>query len=545
MTNWSSRSEALAPGAVALIAVLAAATAVALDAPTAAFSCLTVAVIASAVGLFAAARIADAVDRSIRVADALAAGDFEVRDLAFDQMGMAGRLSDSINDMADHIDAFVRESGAAMDTVRHNQYWRRILSQGMNGALLRASQTINDATDVIQERVESFNLSTSDFADTINQIVTSLIDGSKDMGDAASRMQAGAGSTDARAVSVVRASETATSDVQAVADAAGNLTASAEGIGGEIERSASIARSAVTRAEETGRIVAGLSAAAEKIGSVIGLIDQIAAQTNLLALNATIEAARAGETGRGFAVVAAEVKNLAEQTGRATGEISRHIGEVQSATRAAVDSIVGIGGTIAEIDAITGSMRSSIEAQIAATGHIARSVGNAFDGTRAVSDNIHGISDIARETASLADGILGRSGAIATEGDRLAQTVRDFLVTLRRGPLDRRHGHSERYPAGHKVDLRHGDTSETVVCIDVSINGARFTRAIDVAVGDRITISGEPGTFCPGVVKWVSEEELGIEFVAAELSERAVARLRDLVAAAKRRAVASEKRPAA
>jgi hypothetical protein len=225
--------------------------------------------------------------------------------------------------------------------------------------------------------------------------------------------------------------------------------------------------------------------------------------------------------------------NLAEQTGRATGEISQHIGEVQAATRAAVDSILGIGGTIAEIDAITGAMRTSIEAQINATSDIAQNVGNAFEGTRAVTSNIHGISEIARETATLAHGILDRTRSISAEGDRLAETVREFLVTLRRGPLDRRHGRAERVRTGHEVVVHCDGGDERAICVDVSLTGAKVTAVDGITVGDRLKLSGEPGVFCPCVVKWVRDDEFGVEFLAAELSEAAIARLRRLVGAAK------------
>ncbi|MDK9694777.1 MAG: methyl-accepting chemotaxis protein [Siculibacillus sp.] len=529
MTSSSSLYEAILPGALALLAIAAAAAAAAFGAPGAGLALLGVAGAAVGISMWNARRIAAGIDRSVAVARALAAGDFETRDLVYDQWGMIGRLSEAINDMADRLDAFVRESSAAMNAVRHNQYYRRILPHGMKGALLQASETINEATDMIQGRIEAFNCSTSEFADTINSIVDSLIDGSRTMGEAASRMGAGAGTTVERVTSVVRISDSASADVRTVAGSAAALSASAKGIGGEVDRSAAIARTAVARAEETGRIVSGLAQAAEKIGAVIDLIDQIAGQTNLLALNATIEAARAGEAGRGFAVVASEVKNLAEQTGRATGEISRHIGEVQAATRAAVDSILGIGGTIAEIDEITGAMRHSVEAQIAATGEIAQNVGNAFDGTRTVAENIHGISEIARETATLAHGILDRTRAISSEGERLAASVREFLVTLRRGPLDRRHGRAPRVPTGHRIEVHCDGTTENAVCVDVSVTGARITAVPNAVVGDRLELVGEPGTVCPCVVKWVGEEELGVEFLAAELSDKSITRLRRLV----------------
>jgi methyl-accepting chemotaxis protein len=475
--------------------------------------------------------MATGVDRAIRVADALGRGDFEVRDLDYDRRGQLGELTEAINDMADHIDAFVRESSAAMDAVRHNQYYRRILPAGMHGALLRASTTINEATDRIEERVEAFGVSTEDFAATINSIVETLTGSSRSMSEAAERMGDDAGHTDRDADTAASVSETATRDVQSVVDAADRLTTTARGIGDEIERSADIARSAVTRAEETGRIVSGLAAAAERIGTVSGLIDQIAHQTNLLALNATIEAARAGETGRGFAVVAAEVKTLADQTARATGEITRHVGEVQTATRAAVDSIVGIGGTIAEIDRITTTIRDSIAGQIDATDQIARSVGAVLDGTRGVARDIRGISGIARETAGRARGLGTTSAAISAEGDRLAETVRNFLVSLRRGPLDRRQGDAERVATGHGVEIHlSGGRVHRAECLDLSLTGGRYRGDVPgLTIDTELSISGEPGILVPGCVKWMKGNEFGVEFRTGILSDAAIERLNKLV----------------
>ena len=535
MMSSSSRSEALVPGIVGLAAIAGAATAVVFEARWAALGLLGLAAAATLAAIWVALHVRAGVTRAIVVCEALAKGDFEARDLVYDQRGVSGALSEAVNDMADHIDAFVRESSAAMDAVRHNLYWRRILPHGMHGALLRASQTINEATDTIQERVASFNVSTEDFAQTINSIVDSLITAAGGMGATATRMSTGAGVTDERAASVVGTSREAAADVRRVADATEQLSASARGIGDEVERSAAIARIAVARAEETGRIVAGLSSAAEKIGAVIGLIDQVAGQTNLLALNATIEAARAGEAGRGFAVVASEVKGLAEQTARATSEISHHIAEVQGATRAAVDSILGIGGTIAEIDAITGAMRGSIETQIAATTDIAHNIGNAFEGSQRVTDHIDGIGAIARETAELAAGLLGTSHAISSEGDRLSTTVRDFLARLRRGPLDRRQGTEPRVESGLVLDVLDNGRISRATCVDVSMSGAKLAGCShDIAVGDRLDLSSRTSAIrCPCLVRWVGDGVAGVEFITAELAPDTIEGLRALVAAAK------------
>lgn len=539
MTNSSSRFEAFAPGAAVILLLIGAVGALVAEMPTLALLFIAGAIIGAAIGLVLSLRLFGAIERSANVARALGKGDFETRDLVFDQWGQAGELAEAINDMADHIDAFVREASAAMEAVRLNRYYRRILPNGMHGALLRASNTINDATDMIQDRVEAFEASTDEFGATINSIVESLVGASSDMGGAATRLGEGASSTDQRAGDAASSSSMASSDVQRVAHAATQLTGSARDVGREIERSAAIAKDAVARAEETKRIVDGLSEAAEKIGTVIGLIEQVAGQTNLLALNATIEAARAGEAGRGFAVVAQEVKALASQTAAATSEITKHISDVQTATRAAVGSIIGIGGTIAEIDAITADMRGSIEAQIAATTEIAQGVSNASEGTRQVSDRISGITGIARETSALAQNLFSTSGTLSAEGDRLAVTVREFLVRLRRGPLDRRQA-AERVPGGHVVTIGSPRGKAKATCVDISMTGGRFAGELPpLMIGDEVHITGETDIDLPATIRWIRGSEVGVEFRLAEMKAAASERLRKLVSRGKTVAAAA------
>jgi methyl-accepting chemotaxis protein len=179
----------------------------------------------------------------------------------------------------------------------------------------------------------------------------------KDVSDAVSKMRTTAESmTDTasgaaeRAQTVAKASNAATVNVQAVAGASEELAASVQEIGRQLENSTRIASEATEQAKSTNKLVEGLSAATEKIGTVVRLINDIAEQTNLLALNATIEAARAGEAGRGFAVVAAEVKTLANQTAKATEEIGAHISAVQSVTGESVTAIRSIVETIDKIN---------------------------------------------------------------------------------------------------------------------------------------------------------------------------------------------------
>jgi methyl-accepting chemotaxis protein len=230
---------------------------------------------------------------------------------------------------------------------------------------------------------------------------------------------------------VSSAATEASSNVQTVASAAEELSSSIHEISRQVSRSAQIAGDAVSEAERTDVIVRGLADAAQRIGDVVNLINDIAAQTNLLALNATIEAARAGDAGKGFAVVANEVKSLANQTAKATEEITGQISAVQSATGNAVTAIQGIGQTIGQINEIATTIASAVEEQGAATQEIARNVHQAATGTHEVTVNIAGVSDAAIETGNSAHDVLNASTTLSREANALKGIVQTFLGQLR------------------------------------------------------------------------------------------------------------------
>ena len=272
---------------------------------------------------------------------------------------------------------------------------------------------------------------TRNFENVIGEIVQTV-------SSASTQLEASAGSLSATAerarevtATVASASEEASANVQSVASATEELSSSVTEISRQVQESARMASGAVGQARSTNDRVSELSKAAARIGDVVELINTIAGQTNLLALNATIEAARAGEAGRGFAVVASEVKALAEQTAKATGEISQQITGIQGATQELVSAIKEISGTIERLAEISSAIAAAVEEQGAATQEISRNVQQAARGTQQVSSNVTDVQRGAGETGAASSQVLSAAQSLSGDSKRLRVEVGKFLESVR------------------------------------------------------------------------------------------------------------------
>jgi methyl-accepting chemotaxis protein len=360
-------------------------------------------VVVSGASLLIGRSISKALSAMVRAMTRLAGGDFT---LAIPSLGR----KDEVGEMAGAVEVFKTNM---IETER-----------------LRAEQSDVEQRQLQLRKADMHKLADA-FEGAVGEIVEMVSSAATELEASANTLTTTAERSQQLATVVAAASEEASTNVQAVASASEELTSSVNEISRQVQESSRVANEAVDQAQKTNDRVGELSKAAARIGDVVDLINTIAGQTNLLALNATIEAARAGEAGRGFAVVASEVKALAEQTAKATGEISQQISGIQAATQDSVGAIKEIGDTIGRMSEISSTIAAAVEEQGAASQEISRNIQHAAEGTSQVSSNITNVQRGASETGSASSQVHSAAKSLSSESNRLKLEVSKFLNSVR------------------------------------------------------------------------------------------------------------------
>ncbi|WP_415717762.1 methyl-accepting chemotaxis protein [Roseibium sp.] len=339
------------------------------------------------------------------------------------------------------------------------------------------------------------------------------------MTEIASRVRSLSHEASGSASQAMDASSNSSNNVQTVAAAAEEMAAAIQEIMNQADRASSVIQDATGIAHKTDSNVSSLAEAVEKIGTVVEMIRAIAEQTNLLALNATIEAARAGEAGKGFAVVAAEVKELSTQTAKATEEISNQISSVQGLTDEAVESIRRISDSIEMISEVTGAINSAVSEQNAATQEISQSISMAATETGNAVKSAETVDQSVQSTAIEAETVDRLAGEVKDVAAQMAHGIEGFFVEMSHDVEERRRASREQEQGQQITLVTDQGQVQQVRLVNSSEGGIGVALFEGAYEGMTVTYEDTEGNRFPMVVRWLREDAVGLQYLAAESAE--------------------------
>lgn len=361
-----------------------------------------------------------------------AQGDMESRILLPKERGDLAAMISRINDSIDTADAYVRESLATLEHAAEEKYYRKIVLVGMDGSYKNGAEIMNSGMDAIRRNmVRNVQKAASKLEETVKKTANGLAESTRQLQSMSDMLSTVAEKSSEQASSLASASDEASRNVGTVAAAVEQLSASIGEINQQINQSSNVAKVASEKALQANDVLEQLTQGAEKIGGIIELINGIAAQINLLALNATIESARAGEAGKGFAVVASEVKNLANQTTKATVDITEHINGTREAIHQTAESVREIAEVVRRVDEVATAIAAAMEEQTAATREISNSIQKTAQNTAQVSGAVGDMSRAAQQTGDAASEMKQSSTILTEQSGVLHREIDAFISEIK------------------------------------------------------------------------------------------------------------------